>query len=100
GQTVALVGPSGSGKSTLINLIPRFYDVTAGRVLVDGHDVRDVALETLQSQLGMVMQETFLFNMTIAENIRYGRPEATDAEVEAAALAAQAHDFITRLPQG
>jgi ABC-type multidrug transport system fused ATPase/permease subunit len=100
GQTVALVGPSGSGKSTLINLIPRFYDVTAGRVLVDGHDVRDVTLDSLRAQIGMVMQETFLFNMTIAENIRYGRPEATDAEVEAAARAAHAHEFIMRLPQG
>jgi ABC-type multidrug transport system fused ATPase/permease subunit len=100
GQTVALVGPSGSGKSTLINLIPRFYDATAGRVLVDGHDVRDVTLDSLRSQIGTVMQETFLFNMTIAENIRYGRPEATDSEVEAAARAAHAHDFIMRLPEG
>jgi ABC-type multidrug transport system fused ATPase/permease subunit len=100
GQTVALVGPSGSGKSTLINLIPRFYDVTAGRVLVDGHDVRDVTLESLRSQIGLVMQETFLFNMTIRENIRYGRPESTAAEVEAAARAAHAHEFIAGLPQG
>jgi ABC-type multidrug transport system fused ATPase/permease subunit len=100
GQTVALVGPSGSGKSTLINLIPRFYDATAGRVLIDGHDVRDVTLDSLRSQIGTVMQETFLFNMTIAENIRYGRPEATDDEVEAAARAAHAHDFIMRLPDG
>jgi ABC-type multidrug transport system fused ATPase/permease subunit len=98
GQTVALVGPSGSGKSTLINLIPRFYDVTAGRVLVDGYDVRDVTLDSLRSQIGMVMQETFLFNMTIAENIRYGRPGATDAEVEAAARAAHADEFIRGLP--
>jgi ATP-binding cassette subfamily B protein len=98
GQTVALVGPSGSGKSTLINLIPRFYDVTEGTVSVDGHDVRGVTLESLRSQIGMVMQETFLFNMTIIENIRYGQPGASDADVEAAARAAHAHDFIMDLP--
>ena len=100
GQVVALVGPSGSGKSTLVNLIPRFYDVTTGRVLVDGHDVRAVTLDSLRAQIGLVMQETFLFNMSIIENIRYGRPDASDAQVEAAARAAAAHDFIVDLPQG
>jgi ABC-type multidrug transport system fused ATPase/permease subunit len=100
GQTLALVGPSGSGKTTLINLIPRFYDVTAGAVRVDGHDVRDVDLESLRSQIGMVMQETFLFNMTIRENISYGRSDATREEVEAAARAANAHDFIVEFPEG
>ena len=77
GGTLALVGASGSGKSTLINLIPRFYDVTAGAVLTDGHDVRDVQLKSLRSQVGMVMQETFLFNATIRENICYGREDAS-----------------------
>jgi ABC-type multidrug transport system fused ATPase/permease subunit len=100
GQTVAIVGPSGSGKTTIINLVPRFYDVTSGRVLVDGVDVRDVTLASLRSQIGMVLQETFLFNMTIRDNIRYGRSDATDAEVEAAARAAHAHDFIVGLPEG
>jgi ABC-type multidrug transport system fused ATPase/permease subunit len=100
GTSLAIVGPSGSGKSTLINLIPRFYDVSRGRVLVDGHDVRDVTLQSLRSQIGMVLQETFLFNMTIKENIKYGREEATDEEVEAAARAANAHDFIVEFPDG
>jgi subfamily B ATP-binding cassette protein MsbA len=100
GQTLALVGPSGSGKTTLINLIPRFYDVTTGRVLVDGYDVRDVQLDSLRSQLGMVMQETFLFNMTVRENISYGKADATMEEVIAAAKAAAAHDFIMELPDG
>jgi ABC-type multidrug transport system fused ATPase/permease subunit len=100
GQTLALVGPSGSGKTTLINLVPRFYDVTSGAVRVDGHDVRDVALESLRSQIGMVMQETFLFNLTVRENICYGRPEAGQEEIEAAARAASAHDFIVELPDG
>jgi ABC-type multidrug transport system fused ATPase/permease subunit len=100
GQTLALVGPSGSGKTTLINLIPRFYDVTQGAVRVDGHDVREVGLESLRAQIGMVMQETFLFNMTIRENISYGRSDATQEEVEAAARAANAHDFIVEFPEG
>ncbi|HET8647749.1 MAG TPA: ABC transporter ATP-binding protein, partial [Vicinamibacteria bacterium] len=100
GETLALVGPSGSGKTTLINLIPRFYDPTAGRVLVDGHDVRDVTLESLRSQIGMVMQETFLFNLSIKDNIRYGRADATDAEIEAAARAANAHGFVEEFPEG
>ncbi len=100
GQTVALVGPSGSGKSTLTNLIPRFYDVTGGRVLIDGHDVRDLQLESLRSRIGMVLQEPFLFNMTIRENICYGRGEASEAEMVAAAKAACAHEFIMEFPQG
>ncbi len=100
GQTLALVGPSGSGKSTLINLIPRFYDVTKGRVLIDGIDVQDVKLESLRSQIGMVLQETFLFNMTVRENISYGRSDATIEEIVEAAKAANAHDFITELPDG
>ena len=100
GETVALVGPSGSGKTTLTNLIPRFYDVTSGRVLIDGHDVRDVTLDSLRSQIGMVLQESFLFNMTIRENICYGRAGATEAEMIAASKAACAHDFIMEFPNG
>jgi subfamily B ATP-binding cassette protein MsbA len=100
GQTLALVGPSGSGKTTLINLIPRFYDVTLGAVKIDGHDVRDVQLESLRSQIGMVMQETFLFNMTIRENISYGRDDVTQEQIEAAAKAANAHEFIMETEHG
>jgi len=97
---VALVGQTGSGKSTIINLIPRFYDATGGRVTVDGHDVRDVTLETLRAQIGIVLQDTTLFSGSIRENIAYGRPDASDAEVEAAAEAAQAAGFIAQLPDG
>jgi ATP-binding cassette subfamily B multidrug efflux pump len=100
GMTVAILGQTGSGKSTIINLIPRFYDVTGGRVTIDGHDVRDVTLESLRSQIGIVLQDTTLFSGTIHENIAYGRPEASSADVEAAARAAQAHDFITGFPDG
>ena len=100
GQTVAIVGTTGAGKSTIINLIPRFYDVTGGRVTVDGHDVRDVTLESLRSQIGMVLQETVLFSGTIRENIAYGVPEATQEEIERVARVAQAHDFILEQPQG
>ncbi len=100
GQTVALVGPTGAGKTTIANLIARFYDVTGGRVTVDGVDVRDVTLSSLRSQLGIVPQNSFLFSGTVADNIRYGRLAATDAEVEEAARLANAHDFIMRLPQG
>ncbi len=100
GQTVALVGPTGAGKSTIINLIPRFYDVTAGRVLIDGHDVRDVTLASLRGQLGYVLQDSFLFSATIADNIRYGRLDATDAEVEQAARTVGAHDFISCMSEG
>jgi ATP-binding cassette subfamily B multidrug efflux pump len=100
GQTVALLGATGSGKSTIINLLPRFYDVSNGRVLVDGHDVRDVTLESLRHQIGIVLQETTLFSGTIRDNIAYGRPDATLDEVIAAARAAAAHTFITEFPRG
>ncbi len=99
-QVVALFGPTGSGKSSVVNLIPRFYDVTAGAVLVDGHDVRAVTLESLRSQIAMVLQDSFLFSATIRDNIAYGRLDADDAAVQAAAKAARAHDFILRLPEG
>jgi len=100
GQTIALVGPTGAGKTTLVNLIGRFYDVSAGAVLIDGVDVRRVTRASLRSQMGIVLQDSFLFSGTIADNIRYGRLDATDEEVEAAARTANAHDFIMRLPDG
>ncbi len=100
GQTVAVLGGTGSGKSTIINLIPRFYDVTAGSISIDGHDIRDVTLSSLRSQIGFVLQETNLFSGSIRDNIAYGRPEASQEEVEAVAQAAQAHDFIMSFPQG
>ena len=100
GQTVAIVGPTGAGKTTLINLIPRFYDVTGGAVLIDGIDVRYIKMELLRKQIGIVLQDTFLFSTTVMENIRYGRPEASDEEVIAAAKLAHADTFIERLPQG
>ena len=100
GQTVAILGATGSGKSSLINLVPRFYDVSSGRVLIDGMDVRQVSQDSLLAQIGTVPQETILFSGTLRDNIRYGRPEATDEEVVAAARAAQAHDFIMNLAQG
>ncbi len=97
-RTVALVGHTGCGKTTLTNLVPRFYDVSAGRVLIDGKDVRDLRLADLRRHIGIVDQDPFLFSMTIAENIRVGRPDATDEEVRAAARAAQADEFIRELP--
>jgi ATP-binding cassette subfamily B multidrug efflux pump len=100
GQMVALLGATGSGKSTIINLIPRFYDVTRGRVTVDGIDVRSVTLDSLRSQIGIVLQETTLFTGTIRENIAYGRPDATMEEIIAAAQAAEAHDFIIEFADG
>ncbi len=100
GQTVAIVGPTGAGKTTIINLIPRFYDVSRGRVTIDGHDVREVTAASLRSQIGIVLQDTFLFSDTVMNNIRYGRLDATDEEVIAAAKLAMAHDFIARLPEG
>jgi ATP-binding cassette subfamily B multidrug efflux pump len=99
-RIVALIGPTGSGKTSLVNLIPRFYDVTDGVVLVDGQDVRDVELTSLRRQIGIVLQSSLLFSDTIKANIAYGRPEATDEEVFAAAKAAQAHEFITGFTQG
>jgi len=100
GTTVAIVGGTGSGKSTLVNLIPRFYDVTAGAVLVDGHDVREYGLDALRSRIGVVMQDSVLFTGTVADNIAYGRPDASGAEIQRAARAAAAHDFIAALPDG
>lgn len=100
GEVVALVGPSGAGKSTLISLIPRFYDPTAGRLLLDGVDIRDLTLYDLRSNIALVPQETQLFSGTVAENIRYGKPDASDAEVIEAAKAANAHEFITSFPDG
>ena len=100
GQTIALLGATGSGKTTIINLIPRFYDATEGRVTLDGHDVRDLTLESLRAHIGIVLQETTLFGGTIRDNIAFGRPDATDAEVIAAAHAAAAHEFISAFPGG
>lgn len=100
GSTIALIGTTGAGKTSLVSLIPRFYDVSAGRVLVDGHDVRDLELESLRSNVGFVLQETFLFSATVRENIAYGRPDASMEEIIAAARRAQAHDFIMEMPQG
>ncbi len=100
GETVALVGPSGGGKSTILNLIPRFYDVTAGHVTVDGQDVRHITLASLRHQIALVTQEPFLFDDTLRANIAYARPEASQEEVEAAARAAAAHEFIAALPDG
>lgn len=100
GQTIALLGGTGSGKTTIINLIPRFYDASEGAVLIDGHDVRDVTLDSLRSQIGIVLQETNLFSGTIRDNIAFGRSEATDDEVIAAATAAAAHNFIMTFPEG
>jgi len=100
GQTVAILGATGSGKSSVINLIPRFYDVTGGRILIDGHDIRDVTIESLRRQIGIVLQETNLFTGTIRDNIAFGRPDASDAEVLAAAKAAAADEFIMSFPHG
>ena len=100
GQTVAILGATGSGKSSLIHLIPRLYDVEQGRVTLDGVDVRDIPLDALRTQIGIALQETVLFSGAVRDNIRYGRPDATDEEVVAAAKAAQAHDFITAFPDG
>jgi ABC-type multidrug transport system fused ATPase/permease subunit len=100
GETIALLGPTGSGKSTIIHLLPRFYDVTSGRILVDGYDIKDVKIESLRKQIGIVSQETFLFNLTIKENIAYGKPNATMDEIIKVATIARAHDFIMNLPKG
>jgi ATP-binding cassette subfamily B protein/subfamily B ATP-binding cassette protein MsbA len=100
GQTVALVGRTGAGKTTIANLIPRFYEVSRGAVRVDGHDVRDVTRDSLRRQLAIVLQEPFLFGGTIADNIAYGRPGASPAQIRGAAEAVDAHAFIEALPQG
>lgn len=100
GQTIAIVGPTGAGKTTIINLIPRFYDVTGGSVKIDGYDVRDVTLDSLRSQIGIVLQDTFLFSDTVMNNIRFGRLDATDDEIMAAAKLVAADSFIERLPEG
>jgi ATP-binding cassette subfamily B protein len=100
GERVALLGPSGAGKSTLLALVARLYDPDQGRVLIDGHDLRDVTLASLRSQMAQVQQETFLFNTSALENLRYGRPDATLGEVESAARAANAHRFLSALPEG
>ena len=100
GEIIAIVGPSGSGKTTLVNLIPRFYDPTKGRVLIDGEDVRDVTLNSLRQQLGIVTQETILFNDTVRNNIAYGQQDAPFEKVEAAAKMANAHEFILEMPEG
>jgi subfamily B ATP-binding cassette protein MsbA len=100
GKIVAIVGPSGSGKSTIINLLARFYDVASGAVLVDGHDIRAVTGESLRKQIGIVLQESVLFSGTLEDNIKYGRPDATQEQILAAAEAANAHEFIAKLPDG
>jgi len=99
GQTIAIVGPTGAGKTTIINLLPRFYDVTHGSVKIDGVDVRDVTAESIRKQVGIVLQDTFLFSASVMDNIRFGRPDATDEEVYAAARLANADSFIERLPE-
>jgi len=100
GQIVAIIGGTGSGKSTLVGLIPRFFDPTAGTIYIDGQDIRQFTLESLRKQIGMVLQDTFLFSASIRDNIAYGRPDATDAEIIRAAKMAQAHEFISQLEQG
>ena len=100
GQMIAFVGPSGAGKSTIANLLPRFYEIDSGSISIDGHDIRDVTIKSLREQIGIVPQETMLFSTTVRENIRYGRLDATDEEVEEAARAANADGFIRELPQG
>jgi ATP-binding cassette subfamily B multidrug efflux pump len=100
GERIALLGATGSGKSTIINLLPRFYDPTEGRITIDGYDLRDIKVESLRRQIGIVLQETTLFSGTIRENIAFGKPDASDEEIIAAAKAAQAHDFIMSFPEG
>lgn len=100
GRTIALVGPSGAGKTTFCSLIPRFYEVTNGRILIDGHDVRDYTLESLRNNIGIVQQDVYMFNSNIRDNIAYGKPDASDEEIVEAARKANIHDFIVSLPEG
>jgi ATP-binding cassette subfamily B protein len=100
GRTVALIGHTGSGKTTLASLVPRFYDATTGRITIDGIDIRDVKLQSLRREIGIVSQDPFLFSATVRENIGFGRPDATDEDVVRAATLAQAHEFIEELPDG
>ena len=100
GQTVALIGPTGSGKSTIINLLPRFYNPDEGKILIDGIDIQTTTMSSLRKHIGIVLQSPFLFSMTIAENIAYGRPDASREEIITAARAARAHDFIEEMPEG
>jgi ATP-binding cassette subfamily B protein len=100
GETIALLGATGSGKTTIINLLPRFYDPTEGKITIDDIDLRDVRLESLRSQIGIVLQETTLFSGSIRDNIAFGKPDASQSEIESAARAAQAHDFILSFPEG
>jgi ATP-binding cassette subfamily B multidrug efflux pump len=100
GQTVALVGPTGAGKTTMVNLLTRFYDIDAGRILIDGHEIHNVQMDALRRQLGIVLQDTFLFSRSVKDNIRYGRLDASDDEIVSAAVLANADQFIRRLPQG
>lgn len=100
GETIALIGPTGAGKTTIINLLSRFYDIHEGEIQIDGHNVKEVSLDSLRSQMGIMMQDTFMFSGTIKDNIKYGKLDATDEEVEAAAKAVHAHDFIIKLPNG
>ena len=100
GERVALVGPSGAGKTTITYLLPRFYDPTEGRIVLDGHDLRDLTQQSLRAQIGVVTQDTFLFHTSVRENLRYARPDATDEEMFAAARSANIHDFLAELPDG
>src|SRR5262249_25021617 len=100
GSTTVLLGATGSGKSTIIHLLPRFYDPTEGRITIDGHDLREITLESLRANVGLVLQESFLFSATLRENIAYGRPLATMEEVVEVARIANIHDFIVSLPEG
>ncbi|MBS3782445.1 MAG: ABC transporter ATP-binding protein, partial [Candidatus Thermoplasmatota archaeon] len=100
GETVAIVGPTGAGKSTLLHLIPRFYDVDEGKIMIDGHDIKEVTIDSLREQVGIVLQHTFLFGASIRENISYGRPDASMDEIIECAKIAQIHDFIESLPLG